>query len=141
MRSRSTSDAEDPTGLPSVAALARFAIEREQLAREMGMDELGGPATLGVVNVGAGGQGRRSNGRTTGGKKRGSSRKGWNDGDTDIMKDEGAQRERRNAGEVLLEKLESIAEARSTKVLYTVNTTMVGGCHQGRCFRLVYCRT
>lgn len=118
--------------LPSVAALARFAIEREQLAREMGVDELGGPATSGVVNVSALAQGRGRNGKGTGGGKRAKNlRQGWSAGDcSDGEGSEGGafQSKRyapmggdsRFAGEMLLEKLESVAEARSMEVCYCV---------------------
>lgn len=111
--------------LPSVSALARFAIERERLAREMGVDELGGPATLGVVNVvGAHGHSHRK----TGTKKRAPPGRGCSNGDNSagagrISEEEGFSmgdalgNEGRSAGEILLEKLESVAEARSIEVM------------------------
>lgn len=114
--------------LPSVAALARFAIERERMAREMGVDELGGPATLGVVNVGGHSQSHGRAGKAGGGSKRAKNQqKGWNlnsDGGSGGGEEAlvaGANRgsvraEMRSAGEVLLEKLESVAEARSIEV-------------------------
>lgn len=115
--------------LPSVAALARFAIERERMAREMGVDELGGPATLGVVNVRGHSQGHGRAGKAGGGSKRAENQqKGWNltnDGSSEGGGEEalvaGANRgsvraEMRSAGEMLLEKLESVAEARSIEV-------------------------
>ncbi|CAM9090655.1 unnamed protein product [Hapterophycus canaliculatus] len=129
--------------LPNVATVARFAIERERLAREVGVDELGGPATLGVVNVGAAGvygqsQGvRRFNGESGGrgskqgrnheqrwGKEKG--RDGSSGGGRKCIEIESNENgaiyptpamelvaERKSAGEMLLEKLESVAEARS----------------------------
>lgn len=114
--------------LPSVAALARFAIERERMAREMGVDELGGPATLGVVNVGARSQNQGRTGKGDGGSKR--ARNQWkgrnlnNDGGSGggeeslvVGADKSSVRaETRSAGEMLLEKLESVAEARSIEV-------------------------
>lgn len=110
--------------LPSVSALARFAIERERLAREMGIDELGGPATLGVVNI----VGAHSHShRKTGTKKRAPPGRGCSNGDSSagaggIHKEEGFSMgdglgEGRSAGEILLEKLESVAEARSIEVM------------------------
>lgn len=118
-----TSNTDKSGGLPSVAALARFAIERERLAREMGMEELAGPATLGVVNVVAGSQGRGSDGKV--GRKPGVVRresagdgsnrgaKGqWMAGEERAEEAQG----RRIVGEILLEKLESVAEARSIQV-------------------------
>ncbi len=126
-----------------MATVARFAIERERLAREMGVDELGGPATLGVVNVGAavtygqqqqqygyrnnakgGGRGNkraRSHQRTGGkegavdGVSSGSRGGGGGIGgrDSPASEDDVPAAERRSASEVLLEKLESVAEARS----------------------------
>lgn len=113
--------------LPSVAALARFAIERERMAREMGVDELGGPATLGVVNVGAHQNHGRAGKGGGGSKLAKNQRKGWslnNDGSSGGGEESlvvGADRslvraETRSAGEMLLEKLESVAEARSIEV-------------------------
>ena len=128
--------------LPNVATVARFAIERERLAREMGVDELGGPATLGVVNVGAASaphgqqQGHRylsDKGGGRGGKRarnhergggRGSSVDGSRGGGRRVGHDHESGAvlpapepevvaERKSAGELLLEKLESVAEARS----------------------------
>lgn len=129
--------------LPNVYTVARFAIERERLAREMGVDELGGPATLGVVNVGAalspnrqqqqqqsrrnltdrgGGRGNkrarnheRGGGRgkaVDGGSRGGGRRAGENEADLPAPEPE-VVAERRSSGELLLEKLESVAEARS----------------------------
>lgn len=128
--------------LPNVATVARFAIERERLAREMGVDELGGPATLGVVNVGAASaphgkqQGHRSlndKGGGRGSKRARNYEQGGGRGNTVDGSGGGGRRaghnrengaavsapepevvaERKSAGELLLEKLESVAEARS----------------------------
>ncbi|CAM9757468.1 unnamed protein product, partial [Ectocarpus sp. 8 AP-2014] len=136
--------------LPNVATIARFAIERERLAREMGVDELGGPATLGVVNVGVtvATHGRRQkkgnlNDEVGGiGKKRGKNpqqRRGKG-GDVDGSNGVGDYRIGENtvnplpaasralagekiAGETLLDRLESVAEARSIE--------SAGGVHGG----------
>lgn len=123
--------------MPNVATVARFAIERERLAREMGVDELGGPATLGVVNVGAaspargrlqghrnftdkgGGRGnKRARNHTRRGKAVDGSRAGARGAGHNAAGENAAPapeefEERRSAGEMLLEKLESVAEARS----------------------------
>lgn len=127
--------------LPNVATVALFAIERERLAREMGVDELGGPATLGVVNVGAASaahgqqQGHRSLNDRGGGRgskrarnhDRGGGRGktvdvGRGGGSLSLVDENGAAlaasdpnvvAERKSVGELLLEKLESVAEARS----------------------------
>lgn len=112
--------------LPNVAAVARFAIERERLAREMGLDELGGPATLGVVNVGAHGQDRGCDSKTGASSKQvkhprrgrstvNGSGSGGNGGKNATCKNDVVEEET-SAGEILLEKLESIAEARSIEV-------------------------
>lgn len=120
--------------LPSVSALARFAIERERLAREMGVDELGGPATLGVVNVvGTNGHSRRKGGTP----KRAKPIRGRDDGISSagtggiregggFSSEDSLGRVGRSAGEILLEKLESVAEARSIQVM---------GCLLPRIFR------
>lgn len=113
--------------MPSVSALARFAIEREQMAREMGVDELGGPATLGVVNVGARSQSHGRGEKGSGNSKRAQhQRQGWNLNDDGgrgggeealVGADRSSVRaETRSTGEMLLEKLESVAEARSIEV-------------------------
>lgn len=126
--------------LPNVATIARFAIERERLAREMGVDELGGPATLGVVNVGvtAAAHGRRPNNGNLnnevggiGGKRvKNHQRRRGRGGDVDGSNGVGDYRFGENtvnplpaasgalageeiAGETLLDRLESVAEARS----------------------------
>ncbi|CAM9178368.1 unnamed protein product [Scytosiphon promiscuus] len=122
--------------LPNVATVARFAIERERLAREMGVDELGGPATLGVVNVGVASvdgrsrASRRFNGEGGGpgstlarnhqqgrGKERGRIPDDGSGSDDDgapaSSQAPEAVAQRKSAGEMLLEKLESVAEARS----------------------------
>ncbi|CAM9417387.1 unnamed protein product [Ectocarpus fasciculatus] len=150
--SRKTGDGGGAFGgeLPNVATIARFAIERERLAREMGVDELGGPATLGVVNVGvaAAAHGRRQNdgnlhdeAGATGSKRaknqqRGRGRGGDVDGRSGVgdhgMGDitvsplpasSGALGGEKIAGETLLDRLESVAEARSIE--------SAGGVHGG----------
>ncbi|CAN0360223.1 unnamed protein product, partial [Ectocarpus sp. 12 AP-2014] len=136
--------------LPNVATIARFAIERERLAREIGVDELGGPATLGVVNVGvtAAAHGRRQNKGNPNdevggvGSKRvkyHQHRRGKGD-DVDGSSGVGDYRAGENtanplpaasgalagekiAGETLLDRLESVAEARSIE--------SAGGVHGG----------
>lgn len=124
-----TSNNDQAEELPNATALARFAIERERLAREMGMEELGSPATLEVVNVGVRRQTSESNCRSgTSGKgharKIGGGWKGEQGGGEDEQRmrteEEEQQRVRdsRSASEILLEKLESVAEARSLQVRF-----------------------
>lgn len=116
-KSSETASRSAESGLPSVTAVARFALERERLAREMGLEELGGPATLGVVNVGGHCPGRRRDGNDNGNKRK----KSQNDQRT--KEDGGAGPGERggkvadgNRGEALLETLERVAEARSVEV-------------------------
>lgn len=91
----------------------------------MGVDELGGAATLGVVNVGAHGPGRRQEGQGEGGKRgnppRARSTVTLNGGGEERAGVRGKDdallgMDRRSEGEVLLEHLERVAEARSIEV-------------------------
>lgn len=119
-----TSDGDESGELPSAVAVARFAIERERLAREIGMEELSGPATLGVVNVGARRQRGGSDGNT--GRQRAPARRkggghgggGGEAGNRLRREEEEELQDGRSAGEILLEKLESFAEARNFQVKY-----------------------
>lgn len=122
MKSRPTPNEEHGAGRLDVTAVARFALERERLAKEMGMDELSGPATLGVVNVGAGGGPRQKRIKLRPGAKHAPGHTdGANGTDHDGDKqNDGRKGEKRDggrsAGEILLEKLESVAEARASQV-------------------------
>lgn len=102
-------------------AVARFAIERERLAREVGMQELSGPATLGVVNMSAKRYRGDSDGKTVRQQAPGrGGHGGMGSKEERRMKREGEeeQKDKRSPGEILLEKLESAAEARSFQVKF-----------------------
>lgn len=127
-----TSNSDQEGELPNATALARFAIERERLAREVGMEELGSPATLEVVNMGVRRQTSESNcgtgtkGRSHARKKGGGRKGGQGDGKYEQWtwgRDEEQQlvQDSRSASEILLEKLESVAEARSFQVRFQLH--------------------
>lgn len=116
-KSSETASRSVKSGLPSVTAVARFALERERLAREMGLEELGGPATLGVVNVGAYCPGRRREMDDSGNKQRKSRNdQRTNEGGGAGPGEKGGGVAEGDRGEALLKKLERVAEARSVEV-------------------------
>lgn len=116
-KSSETASRSAKSGLPSVTAVARFALERERLAREMGLEELGGPATLGVVNVGAYCPSQRRESDDSENKRRKSRNdQRTNEGGGAGPGERWMEIAEGDTGEALLETLERVAEARSVEV-------------------------